>query len=204
MGRILGRVLRRSHPIIVILVLLVALAAGCAEGIERSESPSRSSTGTPAATSERVPGTTTPPTPGPLAPSEGFDVTTVTLSDGDATIALDVFVADTPALRARGLSQRQRLPDDAGMVFLFEQPRPVRFWMRDTLIPLSIAYVGADGVVDETLDMDPCTSTPCQRYPSSQPVRFALEVNQGWFARHGVTAGWTLEMSASAPRTTES
>lgn len=127
-----------------------------------------------------------------MEPSEGFDVTPVTMSDGDRAVELSAYVADARELRSRGLSGRDALPADAGMLFVFDETREVTFWMKDTTIPLSIAFVDDGGTITEVVDMDPCRSAVCPRYPSSDAVRYAIEVNEGWFARNGVDAGWTV------------
>lgn len=135
-----------------------------------------------------------PVTPDALEPSEGFDVAAVTLTDGDGRVEVAVWVADTPQLRQRGLMERASLPAGAGMLFVFEGTTSGGFWMKDTLIPLSIAFVDDDGKVVETLDMEPCEADPCPVYTPDTPYRYALEVNQGFFEDRGITADWTLEM----------
>jgi uncharacterized protein len=95
-------------------------------------------------------------------------------------------VASTPQSRMIGLMMRERLAPNHGMVFVFEDKSQHCFWMRNTLIPLSIAFIDDDGTVVSIADMSPKSeaSTCPQR-----PVRYALEMDQGWFAKRGVTAG---------------
>ena len=95
-------------------------------------------------------------------------------------------IASTPQSRMIGLMMRERLAPNHGMVFIFEDKSQHCFWMRNTLIPLSIAFIDDDGTVVSIADMSPKSeaSTCPQR-----PVRYALEMDQGWFARRGVTAG---------------
>jgi len=81
------------------------------------------------------------------------------------------------------------LPPDDGMAFVFGGPVTDRFWMKDTLIPLSVAFVAQDGTVVSVSDMDPCTADPCPTYPASGPYTMAVEANLGWFHDHGVGAG---------------
>jgi uncharacterized protein len=96
-------------------------------------------------------------------------------------------VADTPQASENGLMFRDSLPDDRGMLFIFEQPKTASFWMRNTKIPLSIAYVDSTGKILEIESMKPLDETVV---PSvSDQVAYALEVNQGWFARHGIAPG---------------
>jgi len=82
---------------------------------------------------------------------------------------------------------RKNLPSDAGMLFVFESEQRLSFWMRNTYIPLSIAYIDARGVIREILDMAPLDDSVT--YPSRYPVKYALEVNRGWFASRGITPG---------------
>ena len=90
---------------------------------------------------------------------------------------------------------RQQLPEDVGMLFAFPQDTGTAFWMKDTVIPLSIAFVTADGAILDIQDMEPLSETLHQ---APQPFRYALEVNQGWFQRHRIVAGDRLEIPESA------
>lgn len=134
------------------------------------------------------------PSPDALRPSEGFERSRLAFVDGDRRVEMPVLVADTPELRSTGLMGRSALPEDAGMVFVYDDESQSPFWMKDTLLPLTIAYVGEDGTVQQLTDMDPCTADPCPTYPADQPYRYAVEANQGYYARHGITTGWTLEV----------
>lgn len=97
-----------------------------------------------------------------------------------------VEVADTPEARARGLMHREWLDPDAGMLFVFEGPVRAAFWMKDTLLSLSIAFIAADGSVVDIQDMEPLSLEP--HAPPAEYL-YALETNAGWFAEHGVGAG---------------
>ncbi len=98
-------------------------------------------------------------------------------------------VADTPRSREIGLMMRERLGPNEGMLFVFDQPRAYCFWMRNTLLALSIAFIDDDGRIVNIEDMAPRTEdSHCAR----APVRFALEMEQGWFARRGLAAGARL------------
>jgi uncharacterized protein len=116
------------------------------------------------------------------------------IKTGDDEVVVHVEIADTSAERARGLMGRTELADDAGMVFAFPQGSTTPFWMKDTLIPLSIAYYGADGRIVRILDMEPCRRDPCPVYDPHATYRGALEVNQGEFRRWGVEVGDTLRV----------
>lgn len=95
-------------------------------------------------------------------------------------------VAATPAERGRGLMFRERLAPDAGMLFVYEVAEIQHMWMKNTLIPLSVAFIDGHGRIVSISDMAPLSETI---HSSAAPARFALEMNQGWFARHGVRAG---------------
>ena len=99
-------------------------------------------------------------------------------------------VADTPQTSANGLMFRDSLPDDHGMLFVFEKPETASFWMRNTKIPLSIAYIDSAGKILEIESLKPLDETPVAS--ASSQVAFALEVNEGWFKRNGVSPGATI------------
>ncbi len=99
-------------------------------------------------------------------------------------------VATTPTERATGLMFRKEMAANAGMLFAFEQPAVPCFWMGNTLLPLSIAFLADDGSVVNIADMKPQTT---DSHCAEKPVRFALEMNQGWFAKRGVKPGSRLQ-----------
>ena len=105
---------------------------------------------------------------------------------------LKVELATTPEARVCGLSNRLQLSDNHGMLFIYPRPGPRKFWMKDTFIPLSIAFLDDSGRILSIQSMTPMQTD--ERYRSSQPVRYALEVNQGWFADHEVGVGDIVEM----------
>ena len=98
-------------------------------------------------------------------------------------------LASTPQQREIGLMFRTAMPANDGMLFAFEQPAQQCFWMRNTLIPLSIAFLGDDGSVVNIDDMKPQT---LDGHCSTKPVRFVLEMNEGWFGKRGIKAGSRL------------
>jgi len=102
---------------------------------------------------------------------------------------IDAQVAQTPGQREVGLMFREQMPQNEGMLFVFEQPSEQCFWMRNTLIPLTAAFIGDDGTLVNLEDMKPRT---LESHCSSKPVRYVLEMNQGWFARKGIKAGFKL------------
>ena len=98
-------------------------------------------------------------------------------------------VAQSADERATGLMFREQMAPNAGMLFVFPAPFAHCFWMRNTVLPLSIAFIADDGTVVNIADMKPqSTDSHC----AAKPVRFALEMNQGWFARRGIKPGMRL------------
>jgi uncharacterized membrane protein (UPF0127 family) len=95
-------------------------------------------------------------------------------------------VASTDATRSRGLMYRKTLAPNSGMLFVFEQANVQCFWMRNTLLPLSIAFILDDGTITNIADMAPMTENS---HCSTAAVRYTLEMEQGWFASHGIAAG---------------
>jgi uncharacterized membrane protein (UPF0127 family) len=95
-------------------------------------------------------------------------------------------VAATPEQRSTGLMHRFSLRPDHGMLFVFERPERLSFWMRNTYIPLSIAFIGADGRIVNIEDMAPQTESS---HWSRAPALYALEMRKGWFAERGIRAG---------------
>jgi uncharacterized membrane protein (UPF0127 family) len=115
-------------------------------------------------------------------------------SSGDAATSF-LEVADSEEEREHGLMGRQRLDRDSGMVFEFDAPTRSGFWMKDTLIPLSIAFWGKGKTVLDILEMDPCTADPCPTYAPEAPYTYALEMNAGWFTDHGIEIGDRVELT---------
>ena len=115
----------------------------------------------------------------------------------DGTVSLDVQVADTPEERQTGLMGRESLSPYDGMAFVWEEPVVGTFWMKDTVIPLSIAFWDDDGRIVSILDMDPCTEDPCPTYGPDEPFVGAVEVDPGTFELHGVTLGDRVELTVS-------
>jgi uncharacterized protein len=118
------------------------------------------------------------------------------LLHGNQETTISVEIADTPAERERGLMGRTTLPADAGMAFVFPEDQRGAFWMKDTLIPLSIAFFSADGRILKILDMEPCDADPCPLYDPGVAYRGALEVNEGAFAGWGITTGDRLRITS--------
>ena len=102
---------------------------------------------------------------------------------------LRVQVAEDDASRAQGLMGVTALGADEGMAFLWDEPTTGSFWMKDTLIPLSIAFVDAGGRIITIRDMTPCTAEPCDTYEATGPYVMAVEANEGWFDGQAITVG---------------
>jgi uncharacterized membrane protein (UPF0127 family) len=116
-----------------------------------------------------------------------LDLPKVTLKAGMHLIHAQV--ASTPEQRATGLMFRSEMPANEGMLFVFEEPAGQCFWMKNTLLPLTAAFVADDGTVVNLADMKPRT---LDSHCSAKPVRYVLEMHQGWFAKRGIQAGSRL------------
>lgn len=113
----------------------------------------------------------------------------------EGPVLIDVEIAATEPARQRGLMFRKSLPDDYGMAFLFFKETSLGFYMKNTLVPLSIAFFDEDGAILEMLDMDPCTREPCKLYTPHKPYFGAIEAAQGAFDRWGVSVGDKVSIS---------
>jgi uncharacterized membrane protein (UPF0127 family) len=111
------------------------------------------------------------------------------IQTANGEVELNVEIADSTAERQRGLMNRRTLAENAGMLFTHQQPTESSFWMKNTLIPLSLAVWGPDRKIAAILDMEPCRAEPCEIYNPGIPWVGALEVNQGFFEEHGVKVG---------------
>ncbi len=152
-------------------------------------------TATPTSTPAATPVPTASPTP--VQPGKHLNGTfTIVVEQGDARVAVHVEVAATLAQRQQGLMFRTQLGEDEGMLFLFDRDVQTGFWMRNTLVPLDIAYIGADLRVNEIKQGTPLDETPL--VPAGR-YRYVLEVNQGWFERHGLGPGARIELPGGLP-----
>ena len=124
----------------------------------------------------------------------GFPQGQALIDTGDDSVLIDVEIADTAERRARGLMNRKSLDEDSGMIFVFFENTTSSFYMKDTLIPLSIAFFDVRNRVIDILDMDPCLEEPCTTYSASRPYFGALEVNRGAFDDWGVSRGDTITL----------
>ncbi len=132
----------------------------------------------------------------PAEPSLRTVALTVADADGRAVASLTAEVAAMPEERQRGLMFRQSLGEDEAMLFVFPAETGGAFWMKDTPIPLTIAFLAADGRVLDLLDGEPFDETLL--WPAA-PYRYALEVNAGWFARRGLAEGARIVLPPGLP-----
>lgn len=133
--------------------------------------------------------------PGALEPMPPFEQGRVILEPDGVHVPVPVYVADRPDLRRQGLRGVEDLPQEAGMVFLYEDDTRGGFTMQDTLIPLSIAFFDSDGTVLTVMDMEPCEAEPCPSHDPGVAYRGALEVNRGRFGDLGLgSSGWRVDV----------
>ena len=170
-----------------LLFVFLLFIAGCGG----EESSTREEAG-PATTAPAQ--TTTEATQNAAVTSAPDESTTIAIIDANgerSEVEVEVEIADDEAEQRRGLMERTELAENAGMLFVFDREAPRSFWMRNTLIPLSIAYIAADGRIVDIQDMQPLDETS---HPSAEPAQYALEVNQGFFAERGIEVGDVVEV----------
>ena len=171
------RIEMRNLLVIVAILLAPLLLVSCS-------SPGGGEDGDGTETQEETAAETT------QAASDEADTVAITTSGGER-VEVQVEIADERAEQQRGLMERTELAENAGMLFVFERDEPRSFWMRNTLIPLSIAYIASDGRIVDIQDMQPLDDTS---HPSAAPAQYALEVNQGFFAERGIGVGDVVEI----------
>lgn len=189
-----------------VLLVLVVLLGACGSGSSSDEGSSDGGATSSSSTSSSVsqPANDLPPVADEPASGRvaipGFGEVEVRIVEGPdgEPIVICVMVADTPEQRARGLMEVTDLGGYDGMLFRFEGDSDGGFWMRDTVMPLSIAYLDADGAVVSTADMDPCPDgTDCPSYAAAGPYRMALEVPQGGLDPLGLTDGSSARLEVT-------
>ncbi|HUH94454.1 MAG TPA: DUF192 domain-containing protein [Casimicrobiaceae bacterium] len=132
------------------------------------------------------------------APLAAAELPTVELAIGGHRLVAEV--AATVPTRTTGLMNRFSLQPDHGMLFVFDAPQPLAFWMKNTYVPLSIAFIARDGRILNIEDMAPQTENT---HPSRGLALYALEMKKGWFAERGIGPGARVNGLANAPRATE-
>jgi uncharacterized membrane protein (UPF0127 family) len=159
-----------------VLLLLAGCGGGSSEPSARTASGSEASSGCPIAPAKKT----------------ASDLRTVVIdSSGCGKVEVWVEIADNFIGRYIGLRNRESLPENHGMLFVYTEEDRLSFTMNDTLIPLSIAFLDSEGRIVDIQDMKPLTDGP---YLSAQPAQYALEVNQGFFEEHGVEVGDRAEL----------
>ncbi|WP_244613292.1 DUF192 domain-containing protein [Modicisalibacter radicis] len=129
----------------------------------------------------------------------GLERSRLVIDSDERRHVLNVEIAREPRERSRGLMGRETLPAEAGMLFVYprEQPPQGAFWMRNTLIPLAIAFLGGDGEIRAINHMPPCPGEragDCPSYPAGVAFRAALEVNDGYFAARNIEVGDRVDL----------
>lgn len=110
---------------------------------------------------------------------------------------IEVEVAATPASRAQGLMHRKQMPEQRGMLFVFPESAIHCMWMKNTLLPLAVAFLDEQGTILNVEEMQPQTEN---NHCAAKPARYALEMNAGWFKRRGLAAGTAINGVLKAPR----
>lgn len=190
-----------------VLLLLAFVTAACGSTVEsepaadsgaaapEAEDAGEASPDDPEEADEAEPAGDAPLTDPPA--DDEYERAQVTLrGPGEESVDVPVYVADDQELRQQGLMHREELAPGAGMVFLFPDDSEGGFWMKNTLIPLSIAFFAADGDVLAVLDMEPCEEDPCPSYDPGVSYRGTLEVNEGFFDEVGLDEEWRIELPA--------
>ena len=126
--------------------------------------------------------------------AQASELYTVTIHTScGAEVKVRVEIPDNASEFRRGLMYRTALPKDRGMLFIFEEEQKLSFWMKNTLIPLSIAFIDSEGRIVDIQDMKPLDDDP-PHYVSAKPAQYALEVNKGFFEERGVEVGDRTEL----------
>jgi uncharacterized membrane protein (UPF0127 family) len=177
---------RRAVVAVVALVVTAALLSGCGSNVSSTEQSQQQSVVTAEASLR----------------SQGFTKVTLRIGHADGTVEEHcVWLADTDFERVQGLKEitDPSLGGGDALVFQFESDTDLAFWMKDTLQPLSIAWVDSAGGVVNTADMDPCLADTdsCQRFAPGRPYRLAIEMAQGRLQDWGIRPGATISLGAS-------
>ncbi len=166
------------------LVLISITLVGCGESASSSADTATSS-GSRATTTEVS-------NSGSENPGDTTRVVTIDASGGEK-VEVRVEIADDVFEQSRGLMYRTALAEDRGMLFVYPDEEVRSFWMKNTLIPLSVAFIDSEGRIVDIQDMKPLDDDP-PHYVSAEPAQYALEVNQGFFEEHGVKVGDRAEL----------
>jgi len=111
-------------------------------------------------------------------------------------VKIKVEIADTDEKRQIGLMYREKLGENEGMIFVFDQEQPVTFWMKNTLIPLDMIFVSSNGTINEIKEnVQPCFYEPCILYPSKHPSKYVIEVNANFSRKNNIQIGDVLNVN---------
>ena len=168
-------------------VALVAWALASSAGLVGRDDPAMEGSGEPRRGASVDQASDLPATTAPGAAARTVAYRLEPAGGAARTVRLEVAAA--PAARARGLMGRREVPEGTGMVFLYPEDVTEAYWMKNTLVPLSIAFVAADGRVVSVAEMTPCEADPCPSYPPAGPYRYAVELAGGSFGAAGVGPG---------------
>jgi uncharacterized protein len=166
--------------IVVVLALLLTGCSGPQADPDTGSQKTPQATGTTAAKEETTSG------------QSGLRTLVIDASGGKK-VGVRVEVADDLAEQAKGLMDRTTLGENRGMLFVYPEERELSFWMKNTLIPLSIAFIDSERRIIDIQDMKPLDDEP-PSYVSAEPAQYALEVNQGFFEERGVKVGDSVEL----------
>jgi uncharacterized membrane protein (UPF0127 family)/predicted small secreted protein len=177
---------RRAVVAVVALVATAALLSGCGSDVSSTKQSQQQSVVTAEASLR----------------AQGFTKVTLRIRHADGTVEEHcVWLADSELERQQGLSERTDplIAGGEAMVFSFDADSDRTFWMKDTVLPLSIAWIDGEGAVIGTADMDPCpaTSTNCEKFSAERPYRLAIEMAQGRLQDWGIRPGATVSLGAS-------
>lgn len=176
-----------------LLVLLLAAGCGSEEGSNGGspggpETAQRTVSAGEADLPERI---STGQIPQPELPTRP-----VVIEGSEGEVRVQAEIAEGTTETSRGLMAREELGENEGMLFVFDSEQQLNFIMENTLLPLSIAYIDSEGRIVNILDMEPLSEST---YPSEEPARYALEVNQGFFEENGVEAGDEVNIPENLP-----
>ena len=177
---------RRAVAAVVALAATAALLSGCGSGVSSTTQSEQQSTATAEASLR----------------AQGFTKVMLRIRHGDGTVEEHcVWLADTDVEREQGLMEitDPSLGGGDAMVFMFDADTAASFWMKDTLLPLSIAWADSAGGVVNTADMDPCPAgtTNCTQFSPGRPYRMAIEMAQGRLQDWGIGAGATISLAGA-------
>ncbi|HYI44287.1 MAG TPA: DUF192 domain-containing protein [Actinomycetota bacterium] len=165
----------------VLVVVVLALVTASCDGAGR--------------VAEQEKGTLCDPVDPLPSPAPDFPPARALIDSGEDSVLVDLVIAESDEQHQFGLMFREEFPEDCGMAFLFFEEHRGGFWMKNTLIPLSIAYFDEEGEILAILDMEPCEKDPCEVYDPGVSYSGALEVNQGRFEDWGVEVGDEIEIT---------